>query len=174
VLSWTNNECKDKHSREAQKMVCFMKTLLRDLNYRKHQSNSPSTYASLKISEVFLLCSGVNRLQFQQHCDQSDWSFQPYKVIPMYLVLRNSYRPWNGFSIKLGMKICQSALSFFCFIFLRNNYNLLLNCWNFRTLYSRRHLDALLTFSNLVVIHFKDKINCHSITDTVGNRMPTK
>jgi hypothetical protein len=44
-----------------------------------------------------------------------------------------------------------------------------LNCWNFRTLYSRRHLDAL-----FLITVFKGKINCHSIMDTVGIRVPIR
>jgi hypothetical protein len=49
------------------------------------------------------------------------------------------------------------------------NYDLILNCLNFRTLYSRRHLDAL-----FLINIFKSKINCHSIMDTVGIRVPTR
>jgi hypothetical protein len=50
------------------------------------------------------------------------------------------------------------------------NYDLILNCLNFRTLYSRRrHLDAL-----FLINIFKSKINCHSIMDTVGIRVSTR
>jgi hypothetical protein len=60
-------------------------------------------------------------------------------------------------------------LTFFQLDILRN-YDLILSSLNFRTLYSgRRHLDALF-FINI----FKGKINCHSIMDTVGIRVPTR
>jgi hypothetical protein len=50
------------------------------------------------------------------------------------------------------------------------NYDLILNCINFRTLYSRRrHLHAL-----FLINVFKGKINCHSIIDTVGIRVPIR
>jgi hypothetical protein len=46
----------------------------------------------------------------------------------------------------------------------------LLNCLNFRTFYSRqRHLYDL-----FLINVFKGKINCHSIMDTIGIRMPTR
>jgi hypothetical protein len=49
-------------------------------------------------------------------------------------------------------------------------YDLILNCLNFRTLHSRRrHLDAL-----FLINIFKSKMNCHSIMDTVGIRVPTR
>jgi hypothetical protein len=55
------------------------------------------------------------------------------------------------------------------FLYLRS-YGLILNYSDFRTLYSRRrHLDAL-----FLINVFKGKINCHSITVTVGIRMPTR
>jgi hypothetical protein len=46
------------------------------------------------------------------------------------------------------------------------NYYFILNCWNFRTLNFRRHLDALFP-----VYIFEGEINCHSIMDTVGIRV---
>jgi hypothetical protein len=47
---------------------------------------------------------------------------------------------------------------------------LILNCLNFRTLHSRRnHLDSL-----FLINIFKSKINCHSVMDTVGIRVPTR
>jgi hypothetical protein len=52
--------------------------------------------------------------------------------------------------------------------FLRN-YNSVLNSLNFRTLHSRRHLDAL-----FLINVFKGKINCRSILDSVGIRVPTR
>jgi hypothetical protein len=60
-------------------------------------------------------------------------------------------------------------LSFFKFGILRS-YDLILCHLHFRTLYSRwRLLDAL-----FLINVFKGKINCHSIMDTVGIRVPTR
>jgi hypothetical protein len=47
--------------------------------------------------------------------------------------------------------------------------NFILNCLNFRILYSSRHLDAL-----LVINVYKSKMNVLSITDIVGIRVPTE
>jgi hypothetical protein len=58
---------------------------------------------------------------------------------------------------------------FFQFCMLRN-YDLIPSHLNFRTLYSRRrHLNAL-----FLINVFEGKINCHSIMDTVGIRVPTR
>jgi hypothetical protein len=50
------------------------------------------------------------------------------------------------------------------------NYDFILNCLNFRTLYSRRRLLDALSLINT----FKSKINCHSTMDTIGIRVPTR
>jgi hypothetical protein len=66
-------------------------------------------------------------------------------------------------------KFANLLLSFLSGSFLRN-YNFILNSLNFRTLHSRRrHLDAL-----FLINAFRGKINCPSISDTVGIRVPTR
>jgi hypothetical protein len=59
-----------------------------------------------------------------------------------------------------------------CYRFLQadflRNYNSILNYLNFRTLHSRRHLDALFRINV-----FKGKRNCPSILDSVGICVPT-
>jgi hypothetical protein len=49
-----------------------------------------------------------------------------------------------------------------------HDYDLILNYSNFRTLYSRRHLNA-----SFLINCFKGKIKCHSIMASVGIRVPT-
>jgi hypothetical protein len=58
--------------------------------------------------------------------------------------------------------------SFFQFHIFRR-YDLILSYLNFRTLYSRRHIHAL-----FLINVFVGQINCHSIMDTVGIRVPTR
>jgi hypothetical protein len=51
-----------------------------------------------------------------------------------------------------------------------HNYDLILNCLNFRTLYSRQHHLNVLFLINV----FNGKINCHSIMNTVDIRVPAR
>jgi hypothetical protein len=66
-----------------------------------------------------------------------------------------------------NMPICVSI--FFFKFGIKRDYDLILSHLNFRTLYCRRHFDAL-----FLVNAFKGKTNCHSIMDTVGIRVPTR
>jgi hypothetical protein len=84
---------------------------------------------------------------------------------------------WNNLSLADSNKIenIQRKFANLCYCrffqadFLRN-YNSILTSLNFRTLHSRRrHLDAL-----FLINVFKGKINCPSILDTVGIRVPTR
>jgi hypothetical protein len=84
---------------------------------------------------------------------------------------------WNNLSLTDSNKLAnmQRKFAVLCYyLFFQAdillNYNLILNYLNFRTLYSiRRHLDAL-----FLINVFKGKINCPSILDTVGVRVPTR
>jgi hypothetical protein len=58
--------------------------------------------------------------------------------------------------------------SFLQFDILRK-HDFISNSLNFKTLYCRRHIDAL-----FLIDVFKGKINCHSITDTVGIRVSAR
>jgi hypothetical protein len=84
---------------------------------------------------------------------------------------------WNNLSLTDSNKIenIKRIFANLCYFllfqayFLRN-YNSILNSLNFRTLNSRRrHLDAL-----FLINVFKGKINCPSILDSVGIRVPTR
>jgi hypothetical protein len=84
---------------------------------------------------------------------------------------------WNNISLTDSNKIenIQRKFANLCYYlllqadFLRN-YKSILNYLNFRTLYSRRrHLHAL-----FIINVFKGKLNCPSILDSVGIRVPTR
>jgi hypothetical protein len=83
---------------------------------------------------------------------------------------------WNNLSLTDSNKVenIQRKFANLCYYHffhadILHNYNLVLNSLNFRTLYSRRHLDAL-----FLINVFKDRINCPSILVTVGIRVPTR
>jgi hypothetical protein len=83
---------------------------------------------------------------------------------------------WNKLTVTDSNKIenLQRKFASLCYLSFQfdilTNYGLILNCLNFRTLYSgRRHLEIL-----FIIKVVKGKIKCHSIMDTVGIRVPTK
>lgn len=54
----------------------------------------------------------------------------------------------------------------FFFQYVSRNYNLVLNCLNSRTFYSRRHI-----YASFLINTFKGKINCHFTMDSSGIRV---
>jgi hypothetical protein len=103
-------------------------------------------------------------------------------LVVLYIVLIRSKLEhasviWNKLTLADSNKIYNIQIKFanlcyyryFQFGMLRN-HDLILSHLNFSMLYSRRqHLDALFRINI-----FKGKINCHSIIDTVGIRVPTR
>jgi hypothetical protein len=78
----------------------------------------------------------------------------------LYRIILHRPTPIRQKIYKQNLPICVNTFLFQFYIL--HNYDFILSCLNFRTLYSRWwHLDAL-----FLINIFKDKINCHSIMDT--------
>jgi hypothetical protein len=82
--------------------------------------------------------------------------------------------PWGSEGVIKAENMQRKLATWCCYSFVCHfdtllNYDLILSCLNFRTLYSRQHLNAL-----FVIDVFKDRSSCYSVTDAVGISVPSE